>query len=104
MRSSMQLISRNISDGIFLRTGKNRADTLFASTVPYCDIELEPYVYDLELAGQILDEAGWKMGSGNVREKDGQPLNIDLLYNSDSVTENPLQSIFRANTSPSVFL
>lgn len=51
-----------------------------------------------------MDEAGWKMGSGNVREKDGQPLNIDLLYNSDSVTENPLQSIFRANTSPSVFL
>lgn len=102
MRSSMQLISR-ISLTVFLRTGKP-ADTLFASTVPYCDIELEPYVYDLELAGQILDEAGWKMGSGNVREKDGQPLNIDLLYNSDSVTENPLQSIFRANTSPSVFL
>lgn len=94
---------QNISDGIFYGLEKP-ADTLFASTVPYCDIELEPYVYDLELAGQILDEAGWKMGSGNVREKDGQLLNIDLLYNSDSVTENPLQSIFRANTSPSVFL
>ena len=62
---------QNISDGIFYGLEKP-ADTLFASTVPYCDIELEPYVYDLELAGQILDEAGWKMGSGNVREKDGQ--------------------------------
>ena len=61
---------QNISDGIFYGLEKP-ADTLFASTVPYCDIELEPYVYDLELAGQILDEAGWKMGSGNVREKDG---------------------------------
>ena len=30
------------------------------------------------------------MGSGNVREKDGQPLNIDLLYNSDSVTEKSI--------------
>ena len=59
---------QNISDGIFYGLEKP-ADTLFASTVPYCDIELEPYVYDLELAGQILDEAGWKMGSGNVREK-----------------------------------
>ena len=28
--------------------------------------------------------------SGNVREKDGQPLNIDLLYNSDSVTEKSI--------------
>ena len=37
-----------------------------------------------------MDEAGWKMGSGNVREKDGQPLNIDLLYNSDSVTEKSI--------------
>mgnify|MGYP002229335387 FL=1 len=80
---------QNISDGIFYGLEKP-ADTLFASTVPYCDIELEPYVYDLELAGQILDEAGWKMGSGNVREKDGQPLNIDLLYNSDSVTEKSI--------------
>ena len=27
---------------------------------------------------QILDDAGWKMGSGNVREKDGQQLNITI--------------------------
>ena len=66
------------------------SDTLFASTIPYCDIKLEPYAYNLELAGQILDDAGWKMGSGNVREKDGQQLNIDLLYNSDSVTEKSI--------------
>ena len=59
-------------------------------TIPYCNIDLEPYAYDLELAGQILDDAGWKMGSGNVREKDGKQLNIDLLYNSDSVTEKSI--------------
>ena len=56
LRSSMANHCR-ISRRYFLRTGK-LADTLFASTVPY--YELEPYVYDLELAGQILDEAGWK--------------------------------------------
>ena len=80
---------QNISDGIFYGLEKP-ADTLFASTIPYCDIKLEPYAYNLELAGQILDDAGWKMGSGNVREKDGQQLNIDLLYNSDSVTEKSI--------------
>ena len=80
---------QNISDGIFYGLEKP-ADTLFASTIPYCDIKLEPYAYNLELAGQILDDAGWKMGSGNVREKDGKQLNIDLLYNSDSVTEKSI--------------
>ncbi len=80
---------QNISDGIFYGLEKP-ADTLFSTTVPYCNIDLEPYAYDLTLAGQILDDAGWKMGSGNVREKDGKQLNIDLLYNSDSVTEKSI--------------
>ena len=80
---------QNISDGIFYGLEKP-ADTLFAKTIPYCNIDLEPFTYDLELAGQILDDAGWKMGSGNVREKDGKQLNIDLLYNSDSVTEKSI--------------
>ena len=80
---------QNISDGIFYGLEKP-ADTLFAKTIPYCNIDLEPFAYDLELAGQILDDAGWKMGSGNVREKDGKQLNIDLLYNSDSVTEKSI--------------
>lgn len=80
---------QNISDGIFYGLEKP-ADTLFAKTIPYCNIDLEPFAYDLELAGQDPDDAGWKMGSGNVREKDGKQLNIDLLYNSDSVTEKSI--------------
>lgn len=75
-----------ISDGIFYGL-EQPADTLFAKTVPYCDIDLEPYAYDVELAQSMLDEAGWVVGADKIREKDGQKLNIDLLYNSDSVTE-----------------
>lgn len=74
-----------ISDGIFYGL-EQPADTLFAKTVPYCDIDLEPYAYDVELAQSMLDEAGWVVGADKIREKDGQKLNIDLLYNSDSVT------------------
>ena len=72
----------NISQGIFYGL-EQPADTLFAKTVPYCDIDLEPYACDMVLAGQLLDEAGWLMGSDGIREKDGQKLNLDLLYNSD---------------------
>ena len=78
-----------ISDGIFYGL-EQPADTLFAKTVPYCDIDLEPYTYDAELAQSMLDEAGWVVGTDKIREKDGQKLNIDLLYNSDSVTEKSI--------------
>ncbi len=78
-----------ISDGIFYGL-EQPADTLFAKTVPYCDIDLEPYAYDVELAQNMLDEAGWVVGADKIREKDGQKLNIDLLYNSDSVTEKAI--------------
>lgn len=78
-----------ISDGIFYGL-EQPADTLFAKTVPYCDIDLEPYAYDVELAQSMLDEAGWVVGADKIREKDGQKLNIDLLYNSDSVTEEAI--------------
>ena len=78
-----------ISDGIFYGL-EQPADTLFAETVPYCDIDLEPYAYDVEQAQSMLDEAGWVVGADKIREKDGQKLNIDLLYNSDSVTEKAI--------------
>ena len=80
---------RTISEGIFYGL-EQPADTLFAKTVPYCDIDLEPYAYDVELAQSMLDEAGWVVGADKIRERDGQKLNIDLLYNSDSVTEKAI--------------
>lgn len=35
--------------------------------------------YDLALAKKLLDEAGWKVGPGSVRMKDGQPLEVVFL-------------------------
>lgn len=75
-----------ISEGIFYGLEKP-AHTLFARSIPYCDIELEEYKYDLDKASALLEESGWKFGSGKVREKNGKALEISLLYNSNSVTE-----------------
>lgn len=75
-----------ISDGIFYGL-EAPADTLFSKTVPYCNIELAPYDFNQDKASKMLDESGWVMGSQNVREKNGTPLKLTLLYNSDSVTE-----------------
>lgn len=78
-----------ISEGIFYGL-EPAADTLYSSTVPYCDIDLEPYAYSVDEANRLLDEAGWAAGSGGIREKDGKKLELDLLYNSDSVTEKTI--------------
>lgn len=84
-----------ISDGIFYGL-EQPAGTLYASTIPYCDVDLEPYSYDSEKAGHILDEAGWVMGSDGIRAKDGKKLELDLLYNSDSVTEKTISEYLQS--------
>lgn len=78
-----------ISEGIFYGL-EQPADTLYAETVPYCDVDLVPYEYNTETAVQLLEEAGWTAGNGAIREKDGKKLELSLLYNSDSVTEKTI--------------
>jgi len=80
---------QSISDGVFHGLEKP-ADTLFAITVPYCNINLEAYAFDMEQAATMLETAGWKLGSDGIREKDGQKMALTLLYNSDSVTEQTI--------------
>ena len=84
-----------ISEGIFYGL-EQPADTLYAATVPYCDVELTPYEYSTEPASSMLDEAGWIMGSSGIREKDGKKLELDLLYNSDSVTEKTISEYLQS--------
>jgi peptide/nickel transport system substrate-binding protein len=45
------------------------------------------YPYDPELAGQLLDEAGWVMGSDGIREKDGQKFAIRGYSFAGSINE-----------------
>lgn len=84
-----------ISEGIFYGL-EEPANTLYATTVPYCDIDLEPYEYSADTASAMLEEAGWTMGSDGVREKDGKKLELDLLYNSDSVTEKTISEYLQS--------
>ena len=84
-----------ISDGIFYGL-EPPADTLFSKTIPYCDINLTPYEYNMDEAKKLLDEAGWIVGNDGIREKNGQKLNLRLLYNSDSVTEKTISEYLQA--------
>ncbi len=84
-----------ISEGIFYGL-EQPADTLYAPTIPYCNVDLEPYAYDAELAASMLEQAGWVMGSDGIRVKEGKKLELDLLYNSDSVTEKTISEYLQS--------
>jgi peptide/nickel transport system substrate-binding protein len=54
------------------RSGVNSASAFYSEEVPMID-------YNPEEANRILEEAGWVMGANGVRERDGQPLIVNLL-------------------------
>lgn len=86
---------QNIADGIFYGL-ETVAETLYSRTVPYCDIDLTPFTYDAEKAAELLAESGWTMGSDGILEKDGKKLELELLYNSDSVTEKNISEYLQS--------
>ncbi|TVP47009.1 MAG: peptide ABC transporter substrate-binding protein [Halomonas sp.] len=54
---------------------------------------LEPHVFDIDEANRLLDEAGWEMGSGNVREKDGVPLAFDISTTTGNALREQAQQL-----------
>jgi peptide/nickel transport system substrate-binding protein len=54
---------------------------LASTTLGYDPSVEEMYPYDPERAGALLDEAGWAMGSGGFREKDGERLTLITIVN-----------------------
>lgn len=53
----------------------------------------ELYPYDPELAAQLLDEAGWVLGEGGIRHKDGIDFSFTFYYS----TPNPVmdEAVYR---------
>ena len=87
---------KTISESIFSGI-ESPADTVLAKTVPYADIDLKAYDYNLDTAKKLLDEAGWKEVKGKTyRQKDGKELSIVLNYCSDSVTEKTIAEFYQS--------
>ena len=55
----------------------------------YYEPDVKQYEYDPELAAQMLDEAGWVVGSDGVREKDGVKLSWTCLVITGDQARKP---------------
>jgi peptide/nickel transport system substrate-binding protein len=64
------------------------AHNFLISSLPEADVDPALNVfYDLDKAKMLLDEAGWVMGDGAIRAKDGVPLSVKLFtQNGDEFT------------------
>jgi peptide/nickel transport system substrate-binding protein len=55
----------------------------------------EPYPYDAERAGQLLEEAGWVMGADGIREKNGVKFEINGWYEAGDSTFASLAAVMQ---------
>lgn len=79
---------------------EEKADNILSTNFPYTDIEVEPFSYDVEKAADYLDEAGWKLPAGKaVREKDGQPLELELIYDKTDPIQKAMAETLQAEWS-----
>ena len=52
------------------------------------------YSYNLSAAAAMLDTAGWPVGGGGIREKDGQRFEFNLYYNEGNVERQDLALMY----------
>ncbi|WP_340020593.1 nickel ABC transporter substrate-binding protein [Paenibacillus sp. FSL K6-1096] len=76
---------------------EEKADHILPPNLPYANIKVSPVKYDVEQAKALLDEAGWKLPAGSdVREKDGQPLELELMYDKADQTMKAMAETLQA--------
>ncbi|WP_312148718.1 nickel ABC transporter substrate-binding protein [Paenibacillus odorifer] len=77
---------------------EEKADQVLTKDYPYVDTVFESIDYDVEKAKGYLDEAGWKLSEGGaVREKDGQKLEIEIMYDTTDRIQKVMGEVIQAS-------
>ena len=80
---------------IYGETGKPAWNFISPLSWGYDRVAAGMFKYDPARAKQILDEAGWKVGRGGVREKGGERLTFDLVFRARR--DEPRSEYIQAN-------
>lgn len=76
---------------------EEKADTVLSKNYPYTNVDLQPVNYDVEKSKALLDEAGWKLpAGGTVREKDGQQLEFELIFDKTDPIQKAMAETIQA--------
>nr|WP_175639411.1 nickel ABC transporter substrate-binding protein [Metabacillus schmidteae] len=77
---------------------EEKADYILPTNLPYTkDVDVSVINYDVEKAKSLLDEAGWTLSKGEtVREKDGQLLEIELMYDSADTIQKTMAEVLQS--------
>nr|WP_154984356.1 nickel ABC transporter substrate-binding protein [Paenibacillus xylanexedens] len=76
------------------------ADTALSKNYPYTNVDLKPIEYNVEQSKALLDEAGWKLpAGGTVREKDGQKLEFELIFDKTDPIQKAMGETIQAEWS-----
>lgn len=58
--------------------------------------DITQYPYDPAMAKKLLDDAGWTMGPGRVRQKDGKKLSLELMTTAGNRTRELVQQVLQS--------
>jgi peptide/nickel transport system substrate-binding protein len=61
------------------------------------DPNVTTYAHNLQKAGELLDQAGWTRNRNGIRQKDGRPLSLQLVYGQGSETARQIAVQAQAN-------
>lgn len=88
-----EAISRGVFYGI-----ERKADSLLHTSIPYCNIELLPYEYNIEKAAMLMEESGWKLRAGKrFREKEGRKCRLDLSFLSTNPIHKSMAEVIQSD-------
>ena len=86
-------------DTLFQGTAE-RSYSVMSSMEPFAYSDESLFTTDTDRANELLDEAGWKVGSDGIREKDGKKLTVrfPVASNQSTQAEQSLFEQIQANT------
>ncbi|MCB1004815.1 MAG: hypothetical protein KDB35_11595, partial [Acidimicrobiales bacterium] len=82
-----------IVDSIFMGHGVATYGPIMPGNRWYTD-EVEQFnAFDTDKAAALFDEAGWTMGTGGLREKNGKKLSFSVMHITDTTENQVLQAV-----------